>query len=226
MVELRQESTSLDYYSEHVNKLDLVLLGQLRVMCSSGNKTTSKKKKNVDRTRIRTNFMLKGYQVCKTTFPISNNISNIRFKRLMKVYNNEGVVPKLHGNTTRSPAKTLSLDAVTLVVTFIKNYTIQNAIFLPGRQSTQFNISVKLLPTSESKINIHFKYKNSCTKDITPVSLRSFYKIWQHFCQDIVIQSLCLIYVKYVNKTLLHLVNYHFLLKNKKLIKQTKCHHI
>lgn len=190
MKEMRQEFQSLDYYENHFNKLDLVILAKISTFCKDGDETVSnKKKKQNERQRSRSNFLIKGEPVCIKTFLFAHAICSWRFKRLKKIYLKEGVVAKLHGNTGRSPANTASFEKTKSAVMFIQNYATENSLFLPGRQAGHKNMTHKLLPSSDNKKQIYELYCKCCSeKGETSVSKRSFYRIWSTFCPDILIQ--------------------------------------
>lgn len=67
------------------------------------------------------------------------------------MYNNNGLVAKVHGNALTTNKKVSHFIDTQYVVKFMNNYAEQNAIFLPGRSSTVFNASLKLLPSSDNK---------------------------------------------------------------------------
>ncbi len=70
LLAMRQEARALDYYDQdHCNRLDLVILGQLRALCSSSIQTNRSHQQNAsERKRTRTTYRIKGHVVCKDTF--------------------------------------------------------------------------------------------------------------------------------------------------------------
>lgn len=119
------------------------------------------------------------------------NIKIKRLKRLTKMYNATGLVAKEHGNTGRLKKHTTSFPDTEFVVRFLHNYAEQHAIILPGRSSTVYQTSLRLLPSSDSKIKIYDTYKASFTDNMTqkPVNLRVFTNIWRYVFPDIVIMK-------------------------------------
>lgn len=67
----------------------------------------------------------------------------------------------VHGNLKWTPKKTISVEETEYVVSFIRNYNEEAALFMPGRLASQYNI-VKLLPSSDTKISLHRKYSGVC----------------------------------------------------------------
>lgn len=184
------DSRNLDYYSEGTNILDLVILGEIRGMSRSsdsvkrGNSIVTK-----ERERNRMMYMLRGIPVCEKLYLLSHSIKIKRFKRLMKHYKGHGISPPIHGNFKRTPKSTIKHETVDKIVSFIRNYAEESALFMPGRLASQYNI-VKLLPSSDNKSILYRKYKDICiANDEIWVSGPAFRKIWNTFCADIVIMK-------------------------------------
>jgi hypothetical protein len=84
--------SELDYYDRHVNKLDQIILGQLRCLTLSSVTTVRTHKIQTERKQATTKFLLKGLPVCKNTFLFAHQIK--RFKHLTKMYNSTGLIAK------------------------------------------------------------------------------------------------------------------------------------
>ncbi|KAG8290688.1 hypothetical protein J6590_077837 [Homalodisca vitripennis] len=143
------DSSSLDYYNEGTNQLDLVVLGQIRAMCRQSNevKTGSGSKEKV-RQRLRMIYTLSGQTVCERLFLAANAIKIKRFKRLLKHFKVHGMEPPVHKNFKRTPKNTHTKEDTENVVLFIRNYAEESALFMPGRLANHKTI-VKLLPSSD-----------------------------------------------------------------------------
>ncbi|KAG8257716.1 hypothetical protein J6590_042825 [Homalodisca vitripennis] len=102
--------------------------------------------------------------------------------------NNQEVVDEDDGKMKH---KVTSFSDTEFVVKFLQNYAEQHAIMLPGRSSTVYNTTLKLLPSSDSKVKIYETYKASFTNEITqkPVHSRVFSNIWRDICPDIVVMK-------------------------------------
>lgn len=195
LVHIRNENSALDYRDQetHSNKLDLIILAQMRAFSFVGGTTKCAKKASSfqhERQRSRSSFFLRGLQVCEKMFMFAHGISKKRYKRLRTIFKEDGVIEKKHGNTGRVTKKTLSLECVRYVVTFIQNYAEQNAIYLPGRWATHFNMSVKLLPTSVTKKTVFRLYEKACMeKKMRCVNIVTFWKLWKKLCPEIVVMK-------------------------------------
>lgn len=166
----------------------IVILGQLRALCSLGVLTTGANKVPGERQRSRTTLRARNFVVCEKTFCFLHGFSTYRFERLKRRYLMHGLSEVLHRNVGRVPHNAVNVDRVRSVVLFLCNYAQQNAIFLPGRQANQFNPSVKLLPTSCTKKSVHEVYEECCREE-EPVSLWYFRTVWKTFCPEIVIMK-------------------------------------
>lgn len=125
-------------------------------------------------------YTLKGISVCEKLFFLSHS-TNI--KRLLKHYKRNGMESPVHGNLKRTPKKSISIIETENIVSFIRNYAEEAALFRPGRLASQLNI-VKLLPSSDSKISLHIKYSNICmSNNIQYVGSSVFFRIWRTFLQ-------------------------------------------
>lgn len=190
LLQVHFDSSNLDYYNEGTNLLDLVLLGEIRAMTRTsdsvkrGNSTVIK-----ERERSRMLYMLKGKPVCEKIFLLAHSIKIKRFKRLLKHYKEHGMAPPTHGNLKRTPKNLTKRETVEQIISFIRNYAEEAALFMPGRLANQFNI-VKLLPSSDSKIKLYRKYKDICiANNENHVARSTFSQIWNTFCSDIVVMK-------------------------------------
>lgn len=110
----------------------------------------------------------------------------VRWKRL-KLFAREGIVMKSHGNSKRIPRHGFSLESCKHVTTFIRNYTQEAVLFLPGRQANQRQ-TMKLLPCNKTKMHVFERYEEACRNfNVKLVKLTTFRLVWNDFCPDIVI---------------------------------------
>lgn len=185
----RDECAEIDFYDEAGNRLDLVIVGLLRAFTRTNDLIThsgSLHKKPRQRKTIV--YQLRGEPVCEAVFLFAYNIGMKRWKRLKKSFAVNGVHMKSHGNRTQTPRHSLTVDTRARVITFIRNYAEEVALFLPGRVAQHRSI-VKLLPSDETKVNVFAKYEKACKNSNVPsVSISSFRRVWSIFCPDIVIQ--------------------------------------
>lgn len=190
LLQFNIQCRDLDYYNEGSNVLDLVILGAIRAMCRTNDdiKTGSGIIKK-DRKRQRMIYTLSGVHICEKLFLLVHAIKIKRFKRLMKHFKTNGLMPPMHGNVKRTPKNTCKKETVEQIVSFIRNYAEEAALFMPGRLASQYNI-VKLLPSSDTKVGIYRKYKEICTaNNETCVGRGFFLKMWRTFCSDVVVMK-------------------------------------
>ena len=64
-------------------------------------------------------------------FQILPGIDKKRFTNLMKSLKEDGLAPRIHGNTKKKPHHVLSFSSVEYVVHFLLNYNKQNGLLLP-----------------------------------------------------------------------------------------------
>lgn len=186
---MRLECSEIDYYDNNVNKLDQVIMGQLRCFTSDSTLTARSHHNQTIRVKPRSSYMLKGLDVCQSTYLFGHNIKIKKLKRLKKMYKDSGLVTKDHGNTGKANKRVTKFEKAEKVVRFLQNYAEQQAIFLPGRSSTVYNANLKLLPSNETKKTVYEKYKLSFVEadEDGPVLFRVFCNIWRQTCKEIII---------------------------------------
>ena len=74
-----------------------------------------------------------------------------RFKNVKISYLALGLSTRVHGNCKRRPKHALIIDNIKSLVTFITNYSEQNAILLPGRIPGYKRDTIQLLLSSATK---------------------------------------------------------------------------
>ena len=96
------------------NELDMVLLGQLMAFtpCSEQHQE-----------RNRAVFYHEGNKICKNTFWFLHNIGNFHLKALKEHLYSKGLVPRIHGHSSRTAPNALVLEDVRNIITFILEYT-------------------------------------------------------------------------------------------------------
>ena len=100
---------------------------------------------------LHTNYTHGGVPICQATFLFLHSIGIKRLKNIRKAFHQDGVQPRVHGNTRRLPKHTLTLESVEYVVRFLLNYFEQHRLLLPGRVPGYARDDIKLLPSSTSK---------------------------------------------------------------------------
>lgn len=189
LLKMRRDCIGIDFYENNVNKLDQIILAQLNCLTKNADTTACSRQLQSVRKQPRAQYLIRGIPVCRTTFMFAHNVKIKRFKRLTSQFNKTGFIAKEHGNTGKLAKNVTSFSRSEFVVRFLQNFAEQNAILLPGRASTIYNASLKLLPSNETKLSVYNKYLASFTEEVTekPVSSKVFSNIWRETCRDVVI---------------------------------------
>lgn len=146
-------------------------------------KKVQTKNQIVDRkTRLTTQFMFHGINICKKFYFFIYNIrSSNKYDALQIHYKENGLAPRIHKLTGRQAARTLrnpTDEVKQYVVNFIENYAEKNAIPLPGRMPNFRDYRVMKLPSSDTKSSVHRLYQQSIQDKKYNVSNRVFRLIW------------------------------------------------
>ena len=112
------------------SQLDLIM-GQLMafantsdsVVVESGHRQTERKKSY-------TTHYHQGKEICQVMFRFLHGVGTMRMKNITRRLREDGVVPRVHGNTRRMPKHTLSLESVEYVLLFLLNYTEEHGLLL------------------------------------------------------------------------------------------------
>uniref|UniRef100_A0A1X7TS57 Uncharacterized protein n=1 Tax=Amphimedon queenslandica TaxID=400682 RepID=A0A1X7TS57_AMPQE len=81
----------------------------------------------------------------------------------MKNYRMNGLIPRVHRNTGKTPNHALTYDDILRVLVFIRNYAEVHGISLPRRiPGTKSYEIKKFLPCSTSKRQVYLEYPESC----------------------------------------------------------------
>jgi len=139
-------------------------------------------------TSNKTTFNLHGNRVCMKTFLFVLGISLKYFVTLTKHYDENGIGPRIHGNTKKTPHNASSFDCKEHLVTFLHNFAEENAVTLPGRIPGYKDNRILLLPSHMTKDGIFLHYKTSCeAAELPPVGRSLFYSLWTDLVPYIVL---------------------------------------
>ena len=72
-----------------------------------------------------------------------------------------GILPRVHGNKGRLAIRVCSLETLKPVVSFLDNYAEEHAVAFPGRVPGFKRTDVRLLPSSNTKASIHRVYEQA-----------------------------------------------------------------
>lgn len=142
------------------------------------------KRAESDKSRIDTVYLFRGVYVCKKMFTFIYNIGNKRYKNLIQHFENVGFCERKHGlsgKPSKRKSRVLSVESVTRIVEFIKNFAEKFAIPLPGRMPNFRDYKVMKLPSSETKSAVYRRFVKVCLPE-DEIALKTFLKIWAHYC--------------------------------------------
>ena len=137
------------YFLTH-EQLDLVILGSIMATIHKDD-ISHGRHKPAKRQKTMMTYMHHGHHLCVRTYNFLHGIGSHRVKHVKASYLMHGLATRVHGNSNKAPANTLSYQSICHLVKFIQNYAEQHAILLPGRIPQLKKDDVKLLPCSDSK---------------------------------------------------------------------------
>lgn len=187
----RLQMKELDYYDiNHVSPKNMVIVSQFAALCDSSETTSSSHKQNKTRVKSRNSLMFKGREVCLPVFLFANDIGIKRYRLLKQQYGTSGIEPHMHGNAGK-PAKHRLLHAdCEQILLFLKHYSEQFGLVLPGRVPGFKATDLVLLPSSLTKRELHRNYVTACdAKNIRAVGYDSFRRVWKEALPNTVIQK-------------------------------------
>lgn len=136
----------------------------------------------------RCSFLYLNRPICKDMFLNLYGISYSRFRRLKEHYEEHRLSQRVHGNYKRLPPNTLPQAVTEDVKNFLANYAKENAVVLPGRILGFKNDNIRLISSSETKMNVWRAFKRvSEETGKQAVGYTAFTKLWQQFQPDLLI---------------------------------------
>ena len=165
------------------SELDLIIKVQLfhhrrRV----GEMTESKKHPSKEREKPRQEYFFNGLQVCRVTFAFADGVNRKKIDSIAHSLDSDGLVPRTHGNTGKSPKHALTLQDVENIKQFLICYGNKYGLPLPGRLPNHRDSKVVLLPSDKTKADIHQDYLNAAGDTYRKVCLSEFKTIWLEQC--------------------------------------------
>ena len=93
------------------NDLDMIVMGHLQQSRANSSSTMKTKHHSAkDRSRASMKYCLFGKQVCRNTFLFAFNMGIKQYKNLCKHYDENGFVPRVHGNVGKRPSNSYSVE--------------------------------------------------------------------------------------------------------------------
>ena len=169
---------------------DMVIKAQVMALTDTSTSTRhylEHRHSQQDRQKERASYLHHGKRVCRPTFLFLHGIGKSAFKAIKKNYQEDGLVPRVHGNTKRAPHNALSYDDTKNFVSFLNGYAEDNAIQLPGRIPGYKRTDLKLLPCSTTKRSVWLQYKSASAMvpSIRTVAYTSFCYLWRSLVPNI-----------------------------------------
>ena len=172
------EKTRQDCLDLTRSELDIVVLSQIHFLQSTTRQPTLRQSHHAVGDKPRSTFYVNGVQVCLDTYLYLHCVSRKRYQNLVQHYQQNGLCPRIHGNTKRLPANSLPKDDIEYLTKFITNYARAHAMPLPGRVAGHRD-KVIILPTDITKLVVYTKYKQACTASgFRCVGKSIFYQLW------------------------------------------------
>lgn len=160
-----------------------MMMGQVIAMSNASSLTrhsTHHRHTEQERKRARATYYHQGLRVCLRTFLFLHNTGKDQFLNIKASCSENGLVPRVHGNTRRLPVHALSFDDVSRIVSFIKNYAEDHAVLLPGRIPGYKRSDLQLLPCSTTRSSVWKEY-SSVSNQLQQhgVAYSTFCKVWR-----------------------------------------------
>ena len=197
------QSFSAAYYTSYQadcaslsrTEMDMLLKGQIVSHIGDSNVTAnSLHHRHFPQLRKLTSmvFYHRGKHICRKTYLFLHNIGTKRYKNLKISVQEDGVLPRKHGNHRRVPHHAFRLEETQAVVTFIMNYTEENGIHLPGRIPGFKKTDIQLLPCHTTKKAVWRQYCQavaalSPTQPARQAGYCTFLLIWQKLLPNVII---------------------------------------
>ena len=159
------------------SEMDMALMGQLMAFSNTNSFTSSFHKTPHERSRSHTVYYHQGKSICNVMFRFLHGISKNKLYNITRSLIENGLTPRVHGNTKRLPVHTITLKSVEYVVRFLLNFAEQHALLLPGYSRDD----IKLLPSSTTKRAIWKVYKEAAAVEdsIQTIAYSTFCHLWR-----------------------------------------------
>ena len=113
-----------------------------------------------------------------------------RYDNVRHYFDIFGIQERSHRNQNRLPHNGFNTEELKTVVTFLRNYSEQNAILLPGRIPGYKRTDLQLLPTHTTRMEVSNSYIKACaTLTFRVAAYKTFCKIWRKYTPHILITT-------------------------------------
>jgi hypothetical protein len=170
---------------------DAFVMGQLFIMKDRGTTATSPRLKKKERTNQRFVYLFDHEKfICQQTYLNMLGVSHIYIERFRKYWFLKGVIPRVHGNTSRIPQwKTkmnIDQEIKERLRNFILDYAETHGLPNPGKSKRATN-SIIFLPTEMSCKSVHREFIANRTEDdkLKNMKYGIFLKLWHQLTPQI-----------------------------------------
>ena len=171
------------------SELDLIIKVQLFHHRRTGEMTESRKHPSKEREKCRQEYYFNGRQICRETFAFAHGVNRKKIDAIARSLDSDGLVPRTHGNTGKSPKHALTLRDVENIKQFLISYGNKYGLPLPGRLPNHRDSKAVLLPSDKTKADIYQDYVNAAGEMFRKVCLSEFKTIWLEQCPHILIMK-------------------------------------
>ncbi|XP_076116844.1 uncharacterized protein LOC143084316 [Mytilus galloprovincialis] len=138
------------------------------------------------RKRIRYSYSFESRPICRECFKVCHDIGEKHLRNLKSHLDKNGKVPRDHGNAGKIPHNALKYDDTKRVVDFVVGFANEFGLPQPAAPRGRDDKAPVYLSSSETLLNLHFKYKSACeTEEVSSVGKSSFRDIWLKCCPHI-----------------------------------------
>lgn len=150
---------------------DMYIMGKLKIKDN---------RKCTDPKRRKYSYIYDNREMCRDMFLLTHDISLKKLRNITKHMTDNGITPRVHGNTGKMPKHAVTYEDTFLVVNFIKNYATTHGLPQPAAPRGSDNYPPIFLPASDTRINIHQQYTASCMDiGVRSVGRTTFCAIWK-----------------------------------------------
>jgi hypothetical protein len=164
---------------------DLYIMGTLKTIGVDKNKS-----RYGERKRTRYEYIYDSVVICRSAFEIMYDIGPTAMKGIIKHMNENGPVPRVHGNTGKSPKHALQFLDVENAVRYVRNVGNEEGIPQPAAPRGRDSEPPIYLPACLTKVKLHERYESSCKEaDFRALGLTAFKNVWASCCSHIKVSS-------------------------------------
>ena len=179
----RVEAHILSLREMQRDEKEMYIMGALQTI--GGENTRGGKRK-----RMRFAYSYEGKKVCRRVFRYIFDIGHRTLKSIIKHINENGRVPRTHGNKGKKPKHALVYDDIRYCVDFLNSFAEIYGLPMPAAPRGREEEAPVYLPASMTKQEIHKKYIEACeVTNRRAMKLTAFQDTWRQCLPHIKISS-------------------------------------